>query len=891
MTSNSKTPRFSIVVAMPEGEGALGRLGDTISSISDCELTAGEVEVVVATYGLSTPTSGAAPPSVGDPGLLIRMLTGSNEDRGSAWNAGIAQARGAWIGFAVAGDRLAGPSLSRVSALIDTEPDLVAATLRRTVELAEIDKIQDRHPLRGMFDRTDRVRDASGDPRFFLDACRGTFVRAELVQANRLSFNASLESGFSEGDFCARLLLLADRPLIGFVGSSRIVLHQAAGKVIATDHDFSDPRTFSDVPRVGYLALLHSAPPAGSEAETRPPEWLQNLVISELISYLAAEDGDWSAATACRGPLAEQFLVLLSAIRSQLDPAVISSFNARPLRADWRQLLLFAFAGPDWHSPYAVSHRFDRSHQEVLLSYRFVGPEPQWQQMLRGRPVTQVATKIRVFRLFDRVLMRERLIWTKADGTVRFTLEGLPVEIRSGWSEFAATTIQVNSLRRRLGVPARPTGTTPIPAAKPALSRLRARLPRIPRRARILGLPARLGSRRDKFIDTTILKLAASQPVRQRFQHAWVVMDRVNDCGDSGERLFRYLRRRQRQRSINAWFVIDKNSSDYRRLKADGYRRVVGYGTVLWKLLMLNCDQLISSHIDVPIVRPPLLGKLIRNTSWKFTFLQHGVIKDDLSGWLNGRKIDLFVTSTPAEHESIVGDNSRYVFTDKEVKMVGLPRFDRLQKLASQLEPTDQRLILVAPTWRDWLSDLLVPGEFQRRVSADFPTSDYARNWLGFLRSPELADLCRRNGLRIGFLPHPNMQPILRGLDLPPHVEGLTYDDNDVQDLFARTRVMVTDYSSVAFNSAYIERPVVSFQFDRQRVEAGEHRGRQGYFDYERDGFGPVALSLAEAVSATTAAVDHGPRTAEPYASRIEAAFPRRDGKCCARVTAAIRAI
>jgi CDP-glycerol glycerophosphotransferase (TagB/SpsB family) len=127
-------------------------------------------------------------------------------------------------------------------------------------------------------------------------------------------------------------------------------------------------------------------------------------------------------------------------------------------------------------------------------------------------------------------------------------------------------------------------------------------------------------------------------------------------------------------------------------------------------------------------------------------------------------------------------------------------------------------------------------------------------------------------------------------MDLPDHVESLSYEGNDVQDLFGRARVFVTDFSSVAFNAAYLERPVVYYQFDADTVLGGGHVGRAGYFDYRRDGFGPVTETSGEAVAATVSALDHGPAPEAPYGERIDLTFPQRDGQCCERVIARVLA-
>jgi CDP-glycerol glycerophosphotransferase (TagB/SpsB family) len=139
----------------------------------------------------------------------------------------------------------------------------------------------------------------------------------------------------------------------------------------------------------------------------------------------------------------------------------------------------------------------------------------------------------------------------------------------------------------------------------------------------------------------------------------------------------------------------------------------------------------------------------------------------------------------------------------------------------------------------------------------------------------------------VALLLHPNFQGTAR-LDTLPHVELLEFEGQNVQEIFARARVLVTDYSSMFFNAAYIERPIVYFQFDRDRVNAGWHLGRHGYFDYERDGYGPVTFTADEAVAALSKTVEAGPHPDPVYLQRIQESFPTRDGRCCERVANAI---
>jgi hypothetical protein len=181
-------------------------------------------------------------------------------------------------------------------------------------------------------------------------------------------------------------------------------------------------------------------------------------------------------------------------------------------------------------------------------------------------------------------------------------------------------------------------------------------------------------------------------------------------------------------------------------------------------------------------------------------------------------------------------------------------------------------------------------GSQRWEVDADqFRSSEFAENWLSVMLSSEVREVARANGLRLGLLMHPNLQAVAPSLGLPPEIETFGFEGTDVRELFARARVVVTDYSSMAFNAAYIDRPIVYFQFDHERMFSGGHVGRRGYFRYERDGFGPVAYAADEAVAAIVGAVEYGPEPRPEYLKRIADAFPARDGRCCERVVAAIR--
>ena len=136
----------------------------------------------------------------------------------------------------------------------------------------------------------------------------------------------------------------------------------------------------------------------------------------------------------------------------------------------------------------------------------------------------------------------------------------------------------------------------------------------------------------------------------------WLISDRVNKADDNGEAFFDYMAKAQHS-NIKAYFAISPKSPDYKRLKKVG--KVLPFLGWRYKILYLLADSVISSQGEEYIFHPfQKCSGLYRDMAQtqKFVFLQHGVIKDDLSGWLNryNKNIAMFVTTTAPEYESIL---------------------------------------------------------------------------------------------------------------------------------------------------------------------------------------------------------------------------------------------
>ncbi len=362
----------------------------------------------------------------------------------------------------------------------------------------------------------------------------------------------------------------------------------------------------------------------------------------------------------------------------------------------------------------------------------------------------------------------------------------------------------------------------------------------------------------------------------------WLISDRINKADDSGEAFFRYLKEAGKRE--HAYFVLRRDSTDYPRVAE--YGNILDYGSMHYKLMHLLADRIISSAADEYVVNP--FGEL-QEYYWdvlrrkRLIFLQHGIIKDDLSEWLNRYKLNLgmFVTSTRPEYNSILRGN--YWYGKDVVKLTGLPRYDCLMNQR-------QTTILIMPTWRKYLADdATYSVDGVKRYGKNFAESKYFRFYDALLNHRRILGAAEAFGYRILFFPHPNLMAAVPLFRRNKKVEFASIHTR-YQEALAECAMVVTDYSSVAFDAAYLYRPILYCQFDREEFFEG-HVYREGYFDYERDGFGEVEHDLDGIAARMVEYMERSCRVKEKYRKRMDGFFAFRDRKNSERVYEAIKSL
>ena len=89
---------------------------------------------------------------------------------------------------------------------------------------------------------------------------------------------------------------------------------------------------------------------------------------------------------------------------------------------------------------------------------------------------------------------------------------------------------------------------------------------------------------------------------------------------------------------------------------------------------------------------------------------------------------------------------------------------------------------------------------------------------------------------------------------------------------------MITDFSSVAFDFAYLRKPVIYYQ------KNDDYHYSKGYYDYQTMGFGQVIDNEDELVEKIIDYMENDCLMDEEYIKRVESFFKFHDKNNCKRV-------
>lgn len=349
-------------------------------------------------------------------------------------------------------------------------------------------------------------------------------------------------------------------------------------------------------------------------------------------------------------------------------------------------------------------------------------------------------------------------------------------------------------------------------------------------------------------------------------------------AADNATALARYLKKEGSLRPVLAYRRTDRIPDALRRELT-----LVRIGSRRFKLLSLLADAVCASVIDRGFLYP------FRDStdayrdilcSRPFVFLQHGVITQDLSRE-HGRDVyrpQGFVVSSEYEQRALLSPS--YGYRREELWLTGLARFDRLTG-------GERKYITILFTWRRALS---LRREYTDEGARRLLASSYFCTLYALLHHSELHRAARRCGYEIAFRTHPVFDAyahlFLGGTERVKDLSAIPY-----REIFSRSALVITDYSSAIFDHLYLARPVLYCQCDAESFFDGSHAYDKSDFSYELDGFGEVEHTVDATVRRAIEYMESGCVMKEKYRRRLDDFFAYRDRDNCRRIAERLYAL
>lgn len=286
-------------------------------------------------------------------------------------------------------------------------------------------------------------------------------------------------------------------------------------------------------------------------------------------------------------------------------------------------------------------------------------------------------------------------------------------------------------------------------------------------------------------------------------QDVWLIGERTDQAEDNSYHFFKYCRINEPNKKI--YYIIDKKSEQYNNIKHFG--NIIQYDSFKHKIYLMHAKKFISAYNFHKFSYPSNTIEFYRYIEKYITaekiFLQHGVAMNSAAYYNpNINKYDYIITSTQKETNMLV---DKYNWDEKNILKTGLARYDNLR---DESKNNTKKKILFMPTWRSCLSGV---------SKEEFEKSNYYKEIYSLLTSTRLNNLIENIDIEFIFYIHYEMQNYIDLFkSLNKNIKVLEKSQANVQQLLKDCNLLITDFSSVGIDFAYMDKPVIFYQYNKE---------------------------------------------------------------------------
>lgn len=762
----------------------------------------------------------------------IVYLYKENGGQASARNVGISHANTEWITFIDPDDFMDYDYFNEVDKSIHQNKEKVSLACCNMIFYMEDKKaFVDGHALNYKFKDGNNYHKIADDPHGIQLSAPSAFFRNEIVKNNNITFNENIKPSFEDGEFVLKYKSYSIGMMVLNLKTAKYYYRRRSDNSSTVNTAWTKKEQYNNVLLYGFISSLEFY----NKKFGCIPEFVQKTILYHLSWYFMLFAGSAKGVSILDDTEQKNTLQLITKTLSYIDSKVIWKCKTPGFNYYYRLGVTNLAKAKKPNFDIVYIEEVDSNLKTVKINFYHLESEPFIDITLNGKSIQPFSIKIKNHLFINKSFINQQILvihYESEKDKLEFTTLSSSTTISIAGKEFKNISIsEVIKL----------TNQTPN------------------------SLPSR-----DKYL----LSSSKEEHNRKKYHNSWLFIDRISKASDNAEALYRFCETKNEK----CFFIINKDCDDWKRLEADNFN-LIEYGSNEHKIALLNSKYLISSHTEINLLSKKMFGAHLK---YKFIFLQHGVTLNDASDWLNKEKIDLFITATLAEHNSITTQNNNYKFSKRDTVLCGFPRHDYLVKNNAS------KNIVIVPTWRSYLAGSVDKKTGLRHDQDNFIKSEFYTKWFDFINNVELHLICKENNYKIYFLLHPNMNQYKDAFTSSNDVTILDPLTTNYSELISSTSLLITDYSSIAFDVAILKTPVIYYQFDYTKIYSGAHTISKGYFDFVTDGFGPVVYDQLELLKQTKDIIIKNCSINDLYSSRIVNTFPYLDKNNCSRVYDAI---
>ena len=355
----------------------------------------------------------------------------------------------------------------------------------------------------------------------------------------------------------------------------------------------------------------------------------------------------------------------------------------------------------------------------------------------------------------------------------------------------------------------------------------------------------------------------------------WIFQDKIYKGGDNGEYLYKYCK--AQKDGIHKYYILDKGCIDAKRFKEE-QTKFVKYNSLYHKLLFLNSNIVFATHNNTVTANGFTINDecYFRDLfNYKSICIQHGLSVQYIPHLVNRINDDLkmFFLASDIERTNLLQPEYEYLNYQDILKVTGSPRYDGLKN-------NDRKIILITPSWRNYLAVPVIKREEKRGYNSNFRESNYFKLYNSIINNEKLIQKAKEKNYKIIYLLHPATSSQINDYDKNENVELIAAtEDLNYEKILTESSLMVTDYSGVQFDFAYMYKPIIYYHPNELPPSYDE-----GAYKYSTMALGEIVSKEDELIRRICEYIDNECKIKNEYKNRIDKFFKYHDYNNCERI-------